>query len=51
MQAVVYTIVHEVSEVPLIEFNFTEKFLKLSQDRVEYLYNTLMVVGSTYSQL
>lgn len=48
MMAVIYSVTSEISELPLIDFKFVEEFLKLTQDRLEYIYNTLLLVSGTF---
>jgi hypothetical protein len=48
MLAVVYSFLAEAAEEPLVDFKFVEKFLKLTQDRLEYLYNTTLNVIGTF---
>ena len=49
--AVIYSVTSEIGDLPLIDFKFVEDFLKLTQDRLEYIYNTLLLVGGTLIQL
>ena len=51
IMAVIFTITSEIADLPLIDFKFVEKFLKLTQDRLEYIYNTLLLVGGTFIEL
>jgi hypothetical protein len=50
MLAVIYSVNVEAQEDQLVDFKFVEKFLKLTQDRLEYLYNTLLVIIGTFTQ-
>lgn len=46
MSAVVYSQLVEAGEQSLLDLKWLERYMRVTQDRVEYLYNTvLMVVG------